>query len=152
MKMRWVRKSFDELSKEELYRILMTRVAVFVVEQACPYPEVDGRDQDSLHLWLEVDGEIAAYCRIISPENVDGHYTIGRVLVTEDHRGKGYARAMMTEAVRVLEEEWKVGRIFLHGQEHLRHFYGSFGFEEISDVYLEDGIPHVDMIKQTAGG
>ncbi|SFK37826.1 ElaA protein [Halobacillus dabanensis] len=144
--MKWVQKTFQELTKEELYEILQVRVAVFVVEQECPYPEVDGRDEECLHIWLEDEGKLAAYCRIVPPADGEEYYSIGRVLVMEEYRGGGYAREVMNKAIEVLHTGYKVDHIWLHGQEHLRHFYGSFGFKEVSEVYLEDGIPHVDML------
>ncbi|WP_226585340.1 GNAT family N-acetyltransferase [Halobacillus litoralis] len=144
--MKWVQKTFNQLSKEELYKILEVRVSVFVVEQSCPYPEVDGRDNECLHIWLENDGGMAAYCRIVPPAEGESYYSIGRVLVIDEHRGTGLAKALMNRAIHVLKDEWKVKHIWLHGQEHLRHFYASFGFKEVSEVYLEDGIPHVDML------
>ncbi|MYL72834.1 GNAT family N-acetyltransferase [Halobacillus litoralis] len=141
----WIHKTFAELTKKELYGILQTRVEIFVVEQECPYPEVDGKDEDCLHIWLEKEGEMVAYCRIVPPDGGEHYHSIGRVLVKEAHRGCGYARQVMDRAIKVLKEDFKVKHISLHGQEHLRHFYGSFGFKEVSEVYLEDGIPHVDM-------
>ncbi|RWZ52314.1 GNAT family N-acetyltransferase [Halobacillus fulvus] len=144
--MEWKQKTFAELSKEELYTILQKRVEIFVVEQECPYPEIDGRDPECLHLWMEEEGEMIAYCRIVPPSSEDEHYSIGRVIVTKEHRGKGLAYPLMNRAIDLLKNEKNVHHIWLHGQEHLRNFYGSFGFEEVSDVYLEDGIPHVDML------
>ncbi|MGP4062682.1 GNAT family N-acetyltransferase [Halobacillus sp. H74] len=144
--MNWVRKRFDELTKEELYKILMVRVAVFVVEQNCPYPEVDGRDEDSLHIWLEQEEQMIAYCRIVPPHEGQVYHSIGRVLVTQGSRGEGYATEIMNRAIDFLKKDLEVDHIWLHGQEHLRNFYGSFGFEEVSEVYLEDDIPHVDML------
>ncbi|MBA2176730.1 GNAT family N-acetyltransferase [Halobacillus locisalis] len=144
--MDWVNKTFAELTKEELYTLLQKRVEIFVVEQDCPYPEVDGRDPDCLHIWLEKEGEMMAYCRLVPPSEDVPHYSIGRVLITEPYRLQGYARQLMDYAIAVLVDDFKVDTIALHGQEHLRHFYGSFGFDEVSDVYLEDGIPHVDMV------
>ncbi|MGR9047714.1 GNAT family N-acetyltransferase [Halobacillus faecis] len=146
--MEWVQKTFAELSKQELYEILQTRVEVFVVEQECPYPEVDGRDEDSLHIWMEKEGEMVAYCRIVPPDEGEKYHSIGRVLVKKEDRGSGYARRVMDRAIEVLKKDYKVNYIWLHGQEHLRHFYGSFGFKEVSEVYLEDGIPHVDMLME----
>ncbi|ARI78897.1 GNAT family N-acetyltransferase [Halobacillus mangrovi] len=144
--MKWMQKTFDELSKEELYNLLRLRVSIFVVEQECPYPEIDGRDKDSLHIWIEENDEIVAYCRIVPPETEKEHYAIGRVLVVKEKRGDGYARQIVNRAIAILRDEMKVDHIWLHGQEHLRQFYGSFGFKEVSEVYLEDGIPHVDML------
>ncbi|MFC7063634.1 GNAT family N-acetyltransferase [Halobacillus seohaensis] len=142
----WVNKTFEELTKDELYKILELRVKVFVVEQTCPYQEVDGRDDECIHIWKEEDGHIQAYCRIVPPISTDDSYSIGRVLVVEEARGKGYGREIMDKAIHLLTDDLRVLSIGLHGQEYLRHFYGSFGFEEISNVYLEDEIPHVDML------
>ncbi|MCP3029294.1 GNAT family N-acetyltransferase [Halobacillus sp. A5] len=144
----WVRKTFEELTKHELYSILQLRVQVFVVEQECPYPEIDGRDDECLHMWKERGGRIEAYCRIVPPENESGHYSIGRVLVTEAARGSGAGRELMNRAISFLKNEIHAPSISLHGQEYLRAFYGSFGFKEVSEVYLEDDIPHVDMLME----
>ncbi|WP_101846683.1 GNAT family N-acetyltransferase [Halobacillus sp. Marseille-P3879] len=141
----WERKSFEELTKRELYSILQLRVQVFVVEQECPYPEVDGKDERCVHIWKERNGSIEAYCRIVPPEVENGSYAIGRVLVTQEARGTGTGRELMERAISFLKEEVHASSIWLHGQEYLRSFYGSFGFTEVSDVYLEDDIPHVDM-------
>ncbi|TGB01890.1 GNAT family N-acetyltransferase [Halobacillus salinus] len=148
--MEWIKKTYEELTKDELYTLLKKRVEIFVVEQECPYPEIDGRDEECLHIWLEEAGEMIAYCRLVPPEEEEGTYSIGRVLITDPYRLKGYARQMMNYAIDVLFEEVGVDTIALHGQEHLRHFYGSFGFKEVSDVYLEDEIPHVDMVMSTS--
>lgn len=145
--MKWMKKTFDELTKIELYRLLQCRVDVFVVEQECPYPEVDGRDPECLHIWIEENEAIAAYCRIVPPAPGEEYYSIGRVLVLRPYRSLGFARQLMNYAIQVIEEEMGIDHIWLHGQEHLRYFYQSFGFEEVSDVYLEDGIPHVDMLR-----
>ncbi len=144
--MNWVIKPFNELTTNELYEILKVRTEIFVVEQECPYPEVDGRDKECLHVWAEEGGEISAYCRLVPPLEYGGNYSIGRVLVVKGKRGTGYARAIMNKAIELLKEEGNTESIFLQGQEHLRNFYRSFGFKEVSEVYLEDNIPHVDML------
>ncbi|MFG6150468.1 GNAT family N-acetyltransferase [Halobacillus sp. B23F22_1] len=142
----WMKKTFEEMTKQQLYSILELRVRIFVVEQECPYQEVDGRDEECLHLWKEENGTIQAYCRIVPPANEQDHYSIGRVLVTKEARGTGAGRELMNRAISLLRNEWEVSSIWLHGQEYLREFYKSFGFEEVSEVYLEDDIPHVDML------
>ncbi|MFQ3545108.1 GNAT family N-acetyltransferase [Halobacillus rhizosphaerae] len=144
--MNWVIKPFNKLTTNELYEILKVRTEIFVVEQECPYPEVDGRDKECLHVWIEEEGEISAYCRLVPPVKYGGNYSIGRVLVVKGKRGAGYARSIMNKAIELLKEEGHTEFIFLQGQEHLRNFYGSFGFKEVSEVYLEDDIPHVDML------
>ncbi|MBO8157272.1 MAG: GNAT family N-acetyltransferase [Bacillaceae bacterium] len=144
--MEWTLKSYDELTKDELYAILKERVDVFVVEQTCPYPEIDGYDEQSLHLYVEDNGNIAAYCRILPGGTMYEEASIGRVLVKKEYRGSGLAREMMEKAMEIVKNEWNENKVKLHAQEYLKEFYGSFGFEPVTDVYLEDGIPHVDMI------
>ncbi|MGG3574896.1 GNAT family N-acetyltransferase [Bacillus gobiensis] len=147
--MSWKLKAFYELTATELYRIMKARIDVFVVEQECPYHDADNRDFESYHLFLEEENEIAAYCRLIPNGVVYDEATIGRVLVKKDKRGKGYASRLFAKAVQVLEEEWKEPAIKIQAQVYLREFYGSFGFEEVTEVYLEDNIPHIDMIRTT---
>jgi ElaA protein len=144
--MEWKLKTFDELTGHELYRILQARVHVFMLEQSCLYPEIDGKDQASRHLFLEADGEIAAYCRILPSGVSYPESSIGRVLVKETYRGQGLAQELMTRALAFLKEEWGETAVKIQAQNYLHSFYGSFGFQAVSDVYLEDNIPHVDMI------
>ncbi len=138
----------DELSAAELYALLKMRVDVFVVEQNCPYPELDGKDGDALHLRLLQDGDLIAAARIFAPADKDAPAKIGRVVVSPDHRGKRLGDAVMREAISLCEERHPQTPIYLSAQSHLSRFYGSFGFETTSEEYLEDGIPHVDMIRQ----
>ncbi|MGV2077708.1 MULTISPECIES: GNAT family N-acetyltransferase [unclassified Rhizobium] len=138
----------DELSAVELYALLKMRVDVFVVEQNCPYPELDGKDADALHLRLLQDGDLIAAARIFAPEDKDTPAKIGRVVVSPDHRGKRLGDAVMREAISVCEERYPQTPIYLSAQSHLSRFYGSLGFEPTSKEYLEDGIPHVDMVRQ----
>lgn len=144
----WSIKKFDELSTKELYAILKERTDVFVVEQACPYPEVDGKDLASYHLYKEQDGEIVAYLRVLPAGVSYDEASIGRVLVKKDYRGQGLAQQLLENALRFLEDELHETTIKIQAQDYLRKFYGSFGFEVISETYLEDDIPHVDMLKK----
>lgn len=148
--MHWKLKSFQELSVSELYRIMQARFDVFVVEQECPYHEADNHDLKAYHLFLEEDDEISAYCRLIPREVVYAEASIGRVLVKKDKRGKGHASRLLSKAIQVLDEDWKEPAIKIQAQAYLREFYQSFGFKEISEVYLEDNIPHVDMIRNNS--
>ncbi|GGN99524.1 GNAT family N-acetyltransferase [Saccharibacillus kuerlensis] len=144
--MQWHLKSFEQLTGEELYRILGERINVFVLEQACLYPEIDGKDLQSYHLYAEKDGEIAAYCRLLPPGVSYSQASIGRVLVKDSFRGQGLAQELMTRAISFLTEELREQEIKIQAQHYLEKFYTSFGFRSISDVYPEDGIPHVDML------
>lgn len=140
-------KQFEELTTTELYAILQVRTDVFVVEQACPYPEVDGKDQYCLHLFWEVEGEIAAYCRLLPPGISYKQASIGRVLVHSAHRGKGLAQKMMQLAIETIEKEMAETTIKIQAQAYLEAFYQRFGFRAVSDTYLEDHIPHIDMVR-----
>lgn len=137
----------ESFSAVELYALLKLRVDVFVVEQACPYPELDGKDADALHLRLLVDGETAAYARIWRPENAAPR--IGRVLVSPDHRGKKLGEALMREAIGACETRFPGMPIELSAQSYLQQFYRSLGFSPTSEEYVEDGIPHIDMRRST---
>ncbi|MFN2745495.1 MULTISPECIES: GNAT family N-acetyltransferase [Bacillus] len=145
--MEWKLKSFEGLSKDELYRIIKLRIDVFVVEQNCPYHELDHLDELAHHLFLEEKGEILAYCRLFPGGAVYEEASIGRVIVRKEDRGKGYAQTLLEKALGFLESEWREKAVKISAQDHLRSFYSSFGFTEVSEVYLEDGIPHVDMLK-----
>lgn len=141
-------KKFTDLSNEELYALLKARVDIFVVEQKCPYPELDNLDQDSLHYYLKIKGEVAAYVRLLKKglKYADAA-SIGRVIVVEKFRGKGYASQLMNKAIRFIEEEWKEKDIKIQAQLYLKQFYYSLGFTPMTESYIEDGIPHIDMIR-----
>ncbi|MFZ2669901.1 MAG: GNAT family N-acetyltransferase [Streptococcus suis] len=144
--MQWEIKAFDQLSLQELYTILTLRTNVFVVEQACPYPEVDGKDPNCLHLLGTINGELVAYLRILPAGLRYDEVSIGRVVVKPSHRGKGLGRLMMEQAIHCITNEWKESQIKIGAQAYLEKFYQSLGFEPVSEVYLEDDIPHLDML------
>lgn len=137
----------DEFSAADLYDMLKLRVDVFVVEQHCPYPELDGNDKDCLHLRLLQDGELLACARLWRP-TPEQHPRIGRVAVSPNHRGKRLGDSLMREAIAEAEKRYRGEPIEISAQSHLQKFYGSLGFEVISEEYLEDGIPHVDMLRK----
>ena len=144
--MQWEIKAFDQLSLQELYTILTLRTNVFVVEQACPYPEVDGKDPNCLHLLGTINGELVAYLRILQAGLRYDEVSIGRVVIKPSHRGKGLGRLMMEQAIHCITNEWKESQIKIGAQAYLEKFYQSLGFEPVSEVYLEDDIPHLDML------
>jgi len=143
-------KSVDELLARELYDLLKMRVDVFVVEQNCAYPELDGKDIDALHLRLLESGELLASARILKPHAPHDPSKIGRVVVSPAHRGKRLGDALMSEAISACERLYPANPIALSAQAHLRRFYEAFGFSMASEEYLEDGIPHIDMVRQLA--
>ncbi|MBO4107075.1 GNAT family N-acetyltransferase [Streptococcus suis] len=144
--MQWEIKAFDQLSLQELYTILTLRTNVFVVEQACPYPEVDGKDPKSLHILGTDNGELVAYLRILPAGLSYDVVSIGRVVIKPSHRGRGLGRPMMEKAIHYITNEWKESQIKIGAQAYLEKFYQSLGFKPVSEVYLEDDIPHLDMV------
>jgi ElaA protein len=133
--------TLPELTSTTLYALLRLRVDVFVVEQRCPYPELDGRDVEAstVHLWLEHDGTPVAYLRIL--REPDGAARIGRVVVPASVRGAGHAVRLLEAALDVVDGRECV----LDSQAHLVGFYARFGFRRAGDEFYEDGIPHVPM-------
>lgn len=142
----WKIKKFDELNAEEIYQILKIRNQVFIVEQQCPYLDCDGRDMKSYHLFLENNYEIAAYLRIIEKGVSYNEISIGRVLVNSKYRGKGLARDMMKEAIGYINNQLNETSIRIEAQAYLTDFYKSLGFKQTSKVFLEDNIPHIEML------
>ncbi len=139
-------KEFKELTTEELYEILKLRAEVFVVEQNCPYQDLDDKDQSSYHLFLEDNGQIIAVLRIL-PENIAyKEMAIGRLIVKKSYRGKGISRKMMVRAMEFITEDLGKEKIRLSGQAYLTDFYQSLGFEKVSEMYFEDGIEHFEFL------
>lgn len=139
-------KKFKELKGEEIYEILKIRNEVFIVEQQCAYLDCDGKDREAYHLFLEVNKGIVAYLRILQKGVSYDEISIGRVLVNKNHRRKGIAQEMMIKAIKFIEENLNEREVRIEAQEYLVDFYKGFGFEEVSDMYLEDGIPHIEML------
>ena len=136
-----IAKPINLLTNAELYEILKVRVAVFVVEQECPYQEIDGIDPDAHHLMIKDSGSILAYSRVFRDDQ--GIMRIGRILTTE--RGRGLGRDIMEFSLEWIRENTDDKRIILEAQTYAIGFYQLFGFKVISEEFLEDGIPHVWM-------
>ena len=143
--MNWELKAFNDLTNMELHDIFKLRTDIFVVEQKCPYPEIDGKDLLSFHLMGKVDDEIVAYARILPPGLSFNKPSIGRVVVAESHRGTGLGHELLREAIAVSLVKYRQS-IKIGAQAHLENYYGAAGFKKVSDVYLEDDIPHIDMV------
>lgn len=133
--------SFHHMTPDTLYALLKLRTDIFVVEQECAYPELDDQDQQARHLIVRSESGQIVGCLRIYTHPTKG-VAIGRVAVHRAHRSVGLARRMMEKAMIHLQKE---AAIYLQAQAHLEGFYGSFGFETVSEPYLEDNIPHVDM-------
>ena len=136
---------FKELTVDELYKILALRSEVFVVEQKCVYNDIDGKDLKSTHMWIQENGKIVAYIRIVDRGVSYDEASIGRVLVPIDERGRGLAKKIIREGIKYLTEISSEKKITIGAQHYLKNFYQDLGFVEISDIYDEDGIPHLDM-------
>lgn len=144
----WKVKTFDELSTEELYQIIRARVDVFVVEQNCPYQDLDNYDQLAIHLWAEKDAEVMAYCRIFDKAIKYPETSIGRVITTQKARGKGLGRQLIAYAVQIIENRLKTKDIRISAQDYLIKFYSDFGFRDTGKKYLEDNLPHTEMVRK----
>lgn len=146
----WTCKDFDALSLKELYAILAMRQEIFVVEQNCPYLDTDGLDALAQHvLGTSAQGTLMAYARFFQAGVGDHEQaSIGRVVVTEQVRGQGIGERLMREAITLLEDRFGRQPIEVAAQVYLRAFYRKLGFQQIGDIYLWDGIPHIDMVRQ----
>ena len=139
-------KSYNELSKRELFDIYFLRQEVFIVEQNCVYQDIDLNDHNSYHL-MAYDNEIlVAYLRIVHPGILYNEPSIGRVLTKISYRGRGIAKKNMQSAIQKVKDVYKHTNIRISAQEYLIPFYTSLNFESIGEVYLEDDIPHIEMI------
>ena len=144
-------KKFDELTLNELYDIMKLRVDIFVVEQNCPYGELDNKDMESIHIFYKEDGEIAAYLRIIPKFLSYDSVSMGRICVKQEFRSRKLGREIVKDAINYIEKDMKEYIITIGAQEYLKDFYASFDFKPISDVYDEDGIKHLDMQRKCLG-
>lgn len=139
-------KRFQELTLEELYAILKLRIAVFVVEQNCPYLEADGNDQEAIHLWLEDEEGIQAYLRVLDRGVKSEHVSIGRVISMKRRTGLG--TRLLQEGIRAAKEFFGADKIYVESQVYAKGLYEKQGFRVVSDEFLDDGIPHVQMIRE----
>ncbi len=142
----WVFKNLSALKPEELHALYQLRTAIFVVEQACAYQEVDEHDLQSLHLLAWQGAELVACARICPPHTVYQQASIGRVAVAENHRGQGLGRQVFQRALNLSLERYPGQELKIQGQCYLEKFYHSFGFKTVSEPYPDWGIMHVDMI------
>jgi len=140
----WHSVHFNDLTVQQLYGVMTLRQRVFVVEQNCAYLDADGVDPASRHLWAEgSNGAILAYARIVPAGIKFDEVSIGRVITAPDARGTGLGRELMKRAISACP----AGPIRIGAQAHLEKFYGELGFTRASDVYDEDGIPHIEMLR-----
>ncbi len=140
-------KTFQELSLEELYEVLALRSEVFVVEQDCVYQDIDGKDQKALHILGFKDEQLVAYTRCFNKGMYFEEASIGRVLVKEDQRKFGYGHVIFEASVKEIQYRFNSEKIKISAQKYLTKFYESHHFKQVGEGYLEDGIPHIAMIK-----
>lgn len=148
VKLSWKHSGFGGLPNADLYAILAARVDVFVVEQDCPYSELDGLDQTAQHLWAVTEtGQIAAYARITAPGTRFEEPSIGRVITASAFRGRGLGRQLMNRALELAQSHYPDASLRISAQQHLQPFYETLGFQFVCGPYDEDGIPHVEMLR-----
>jgi ElaA protein len=143
----WVFRSFYQLSLNELYQVFELRQEVFIVEQDCPYKDADGLDQKCFHLLGYCDNQIAAYARIVPAGVAYKEASIGRIVTSEKFRGIGLGKILMDESLAIMMKQFGNGQIRIMAQCYLKEFYREFAFVEDGQEFLEDGIPHIEMVR-----
>jgi ElaA protein len=143
----WAIKAFNELDNYQLFQMYKLRTAVFVIEQNCPYQEVDDKDLSAIHVLGYVNNKLVAYSRILPPGISYDEVSIGRVVVDKNFRKFGYGRDLMLKTTDIIYEKWGNTAIRISAQTYLKSFYESLGFIQQKEEYLEDGIPHIEMLK-----
>lgn len=150
--MQWIVKKFDDLTPYELYAILQLRNEVFAVEQNCVYPDMDNKDQASFHFmgWLNdaagKNYKLVAYTRLLPPGLAYEQPSIGRVVTSPSVRRNGTGRELMRRSIQLAGELFGQTPVKIGAQLYLQSFYSSLGFKQTSDIYLEDGIEHIEML------
>ncbi|EIQ1938548.1 GNAT family N-acetyltransferase [Escherichia coli] len=146
----WQDLHHSDLSVSQLYALLQLRCAVFVVEQNCPYQDIDGDDLEgeNRHILGWHNGTLVAYARILKSDDELQPVVIGRVIVSEALRGEKIGQQLMSKALESCTRRWPEKPIYLGAQAHLQNFYGQFGFIPVTDIYEEDGISHIGMARE----
>lgn len=144
MTLAWHERAFDELRPAELYAIIALRERVFILEQRCLYLDADGLDPRSRHLWAQAGDAVHAYCRLVPAGAKFAEVSIGRVITAQEARGTGLGKELMRRALAAVGDV----DVRIAAQAHLDRFYGGFGFVRAGAEYLEDDIPHVDMLRR----
>ncbi len=140
---------FKDISSSELYEILQLRSAVFVVEQDCVYQDIDGKDQKAVHVLGYKNEVLIAYARCFKPHDYFEKSSVGRILVKETERKFKYGNALMHQCIAVIKTEFNETTIQISAQTYLKNFYKNHGFKQVGKGYLEDGIPHIGMLKES---
>ncbi|MFK8045093.1 MAG: GNAT family N-acetyltransferase [Crocinitomicaceae bacterium] len=138
--------AFSDLATADLYDILKLRTNVFVVEQNCPYPELDDKDKDGIHVYCKDENEMLAVARILPAGISYKEWSFGRIATHKKSRGTGLGKELMTACMNFMKLNHPAESVRISAQSHLEKFYGSFGFVSTGKNYLEDGIPHIEML------
>lgn len=147
--MNWTCKHFSDLTAEEFHDILRVRIGVFIIEQNCPYPEIDGKDKDAYHIFGRDDeNEIVAVSRILKKGVSYYECSIGRVATSSKARLSGIGMEMMKFNLENIQILFGKTDVRISAQEYLKSFYEKFGFVKVSESYLEDDIPHIEMLRK----
>ena len=144
----FILKPFALLTTIELYAVMRLRQEVFIVEQNCPYLDADGKDLKSDHLMGYLGDELVVYSRLVKPGVSYDEVSIGRVISATAHRNKAYGRQLMDESIKRIEALYGQVPIRIGAQQYLQKFYESFGFVKVGEPYMEDGIPHIIMLRK----
>lgn len=143
----WKTMPFADFTVKELYEVLQLRSEVFVVEQDCVYQDIDFKDQKALHVLGYKKEKLVAYTRVFKPGDYFDEASIGRVVVQESERKYGYGHDLIKESIKVIKTKLNTTTIHISAQAYLEKFYKTHGFSQTGKGYLEDGIPHIKMIK-----
>jgi len=146
--MQWITHTFEELTPSELYEIIKLRQDVFIIEQECIYPDIDGYDNKALHMLGKSKKELVAYARIFEPGLKYKESSIGRIVVHPDFRNRGYGKKLVQNCINYCRKNYIGTGIRIEAQSHLQRFYENLGFVAKGEIYPVDGIPHVQMIQQ----
>lgn len=147
MELKWKIKPFEALNVDELYDLLKLRSEIFVVEQNCVYLDLDGKDKKALHLMGEFEGKIVAYSRLFDAGISFDNASIGRVVVDANYRDRKWGHELMQVAIAEIKSNFDKDKITIGAQLYLKKFYESHGFVQTSEMYLEDDIEHIEMIR-----
>lgn len=150
MKIHWDIYEFNQLTTDQLYELIKFRVDIFVVEQKCPYPELDDKDRhaETRHLaGYDDSGILIAYARLLPSGVSYTDVSIGRFAVSESVRHQGIGSELLEKSLQEIEQHWPDTAVRISAQEYLSGFYEKYNFEKVSEAYLEDGIPHIEMLK-----
>jgi ElaA protein len=150
MHLDWQIKPYNELSLNEFHDLIALRIKVFVIEQDCPYQDLDGKDKKAYHvICRDGKGNIIATARILGPGVSYPEVSIGRVVVDESYRKNNVGDTLMEKCLSFIQEEFETSEVTISAQEHLKNFYAKHHFKQISETYMEDNIPHIKMTTKT---